>query len=92
MLPLVIYCLAYHFASNFRGIYDGGLELLNPFALLAGVVSLAMLVTHGANLLTVRTSDIIQHRCFIASRIFSLIFIIALLWDSGSPVAQWVIN
>ncbi len=36
--------------------------LLNPFALLCGVVSLSMLMMHGAIYLQVRTEGIIQHR------------------------------
>ena len=66
-----------HFASDFRGTYDGSFwELLNPFALLTGIISLSMLVTHGANLLTTRTDTVIRSRCFNASRIFSLIYIV----------------
>lgn len=65
-----------HFNSDYRGIYEGNFwQLLNPFSLLIGVISLVMLVTHGANLLALRTSEIIQQRCFVASRIFSSLFI-----------------
>ena len=66
-----------HFNSDYRGFYDGSFwELLNPFALLIGIISLSMLVTHGANLLCMRTTGILRRRCFIASRIFSIIYIV----------------
>jgi len=46
-----------------RSTYHGGLSgLLNPFALLAGVVSLSMLVMHGAVWLQWRTTDPIAAR------------------------------
>lgn len=39
----------FHFTQALLPVYDGGfLQLFHPFALLAGVVSLAMLVMHGA--------------------------------------------
>lgn len=41
--------------GSLRASYDGGLiGLLNPFALLAGLISVAMLVTHGAAYLGVK--------------------------------------
>lgn len=40
----------FHYAPSMMPVYDGSfLALFHPFALLAGVVSLAMLVMHGAN-------------------------------------------
>ena len=39
------------------GLIDGLLALLNPFALLAGLVSVAMLVTHGAAWLTIKVEE-----------------------------------
>lgn len=49
----------FKFDDTLRMTYEGGLvtgllALLNPFALLAGLVSLMMLVTHGASWLTVK--------------------------------------
>ena len=38
------------------------LHLLNPFALLCGVLSLAMLVTHGANWLQMKTTAALRDR------------------------------
>jgi len=50
--------------SDLRIFYQGsGLwELLNPFGLLCGLVSAAMLVTHGAAYLTAKTDGVVQAR------------------------------
>ena len=49
--------------SIYEGSYYGKfLGLLNPFALLTGVVSLSMLVTHGAAWLTLKTEGPVQLR------------------------------
>jgi cytochrome d ubiquinol oxidase subunit II len=66
-----------HFDATYRSFYDGSFwQLLNPFSILCGLVSLSMLVTHGANLLLMRTDEVIFQRCLVASRLFSLVFII----------------
>src|SRR5580698_10135766 len=50
--------------DDLRIFYEGsGLwELLNPFGLLCGLVAVAMLVTHGAIYLTLRTDNIVKAR------------------------------
>src|SRR5580693_3872402 len=50
--------------SDLRISYEGSglFELLNPFGLLCGLVSAAMLATHGAIYLTLKTDDIVQSR------------------------------
>jgi cytochrome d ubiquinol oxidase subunit II len=53
------------------------LALLNPFALLAGLVSVAMLVMHGAVYLTLRTQGEINARATRAAVVFGVIFLIA---------------
>ncbi len=53
------------------------LALLNPFALLAGLVSVAMLVMHGAVYLTLRTQGEINTRATRAALAFGVIFLIA---------------
>ncbi|UYA61179.1 Cytochrome d ubiquinol oxidase subunit II [Pectobacterium sp. F1-1] len=68
-----------------RLTYHGGLfGLLNPFGLLAGVVSIAMIVAHGAIYLQMRTTDVLQRRAqktvLIASVLMSLTFLLAGLW------------
>ena len=53
------------------------LALLNPFALLAGLVSVTMLVMHGAVYLTLRTQGEINARATRAAVVFGVIFLIA---------------
>ncbi|MBB4051123.1 cytochrome d ubiquinol oxidase subunit II [Devosia subaequoris] len=53
----------FHFDDSLRVFYTGNfVQLLMPFALLAGLVSLAMIVTHGATLITGRTTGLIAER------------------------------
>ena len=68
-----------------RPTYTGSFfALLNPFALLAGVVSLSMLVAHGAVYLQLRTEGVIYQRAKTAVKIFTAIaiasFALAGLW------------
>ncbi|MEQ9917799.1 cytochrome d ubiquinol oxidase subunit II [Pectobacterium aroidearum] len=68
-----------------RLTYHGGFfDLLNPFGLLAGIVSVAMIVAHGAIYLQMRTTDALQHRAqktvLIASALMSLTFLLAGFW------------
>jgi cytochrome d ubiquinol oxidase subunit II len=50
---------------------------LNPFALLTGVVSLSMLVMHGAVYIQLRTEGAVYQRAKVAARIFGLLMIAA---------------
>ncbi|MFC2436788.1 MAG: cytochrome d ubiquinol oxidase subunit II [Aggregatibacter sp.] len=60
--------------------------LLNPFALLCGVLSLAMLVTHGANWLQMKTTAELRNRARAISQIGALVtlitFVLAGVWLS----------
>jgi cytochrome d ubiquinol oxidase subunit II len=61
----------FHFEADLRPVYTGSFfALLNPFALLAGVTSLAMLTFHGANYLMIRTEGEIFERTRKASLLF----------------------
>jgi len=61
-----------------RPTYTGSFwGLLNPFGLLAGVVSLSMLVMHGAFYLQLRTEGKINARAAKAARWFGFIFMVA---------------
>lgn len=63
-----------------RSTYSGSFfALLNPFALLTGVVSLSMLVMHGAVFLQIKTEGVIQQRAQKATLIFGGIYIITFL-------------
>lgn len=68
-----------------RLTYHGGFfDLLNPFGLLAGIVSVAMIVAHGAIYLQMRTTDALQHHAqktvLIASALMSIAFLLAGFW------------
>jgi cytochrome bd ubiquinol oxidase subunit II len=71
---------------DLRIFYEGsGLwELLNPFGLLCGLVSAAMLATHGAIYLTLRTDSIVQARArrvaMIGAIVTAVLFALAGLW------------
>jgi len=60
--------------------------LLNPFALLCGVLSLAMLVTHGANWLQMKTTAELRNRARAITQIGALVtlitFVLAGVWLS----------
>jgi cytochrome d ubiquinol oxidase subunit II len=81
----------FHFEENLMPVYTGSFwALLNPFALLAGVVSLAMLTCHGANYLMIRTEDAVYARARTASLIFGAVMLAAFAgagaWvSSGMP-------
>lgn len=69
--------LPFYFDNSFRDFYTGTFwALFNPFAILTGLVSVAMLVTHGACLLQMRTEGIIQQRCRAATISVAGIFIV----------------
>ena len=68
-----------------RLTYHGGFfDLLNPFGLLAGGVSVAMLITHGAIYLQMRTTQTLQARAQkavqVGSVLMSISFLLAGLW------------
>jgi len=61
----------FHFDDILMSTYTGSFwQLLNPFALLAGVVSLGMITFQGANYLMMRTEGDIYRRTRTASLIF----------------------
>lgn len=75
----------FSFDADLRVTYGGTFwQLLNPFALLAGVVSLSMLLMHGSVYLQVRTEGAINERARrvtqAAGAVFILSFILAGIW------------
>ncbi len=74
--------------SDMRVLYEGGglFELLNPFGLLCGLVSLGMLTTHGAVYLTLKADGPVKERAMAYVRIGALVtvvlFIIAGIWTA----------
>jgi len=75
----------FHYDEVLRSTYTGSFfDLLNPFALLTGLVSLSMLVMHGAIYLQLRTEEVIYQRAkravIIAALIMITSFALAGLW------------
>ena len=76
----------FHFDANLMPHYTGSFwQLLNPFSLLAGVVSLSMIIFHGANYLVFRTEGDVQRRARTASLVFG-----ALLLLTFAAAGAWV--
>lgn len=75
----------FKFDSFARVTYDGGFfGLLNPFALLAGIISLMMLVTQGGAWLQMKTTNELYARArkvtMITAAIVATAFVIAGVW------------
>jgi len=74
--------------SDLRILYEGSglFELLNPFGLLCGLVSLAMLTTHGAVYLTVKAEGSVKERAaayvHIGALVMVVLFIVAGIWTA----------
>ena len=66
----------FSFDSELRATYTFGLfDLLNPFALLCGIVSVAMLITHGAVYLAMKTDGDLARRARTISRYAALVWV-----------------
>ena len=68
----------FHFDDSMRSYYTGSFwALLNPMALLFGVVSLSLLTLQGATFLAHRTEGPLQKRALKAARLFALVLLVA---------------
>lgn len=68
----------FQYDDTLRSTYTGSFfGLLNPFALLTGVVSLSMLLMHGAIFLQIKTEGVIYQRAKFAARLFGVVLIVA---------------
>ncbi|MBK9615974.1 MAG: cytochrome d ubiquinol oxidase subunit II [Uliginosibacterium sp.] len=82
----VIQGVPFYFDDVMMVRYTGSFwALFNPFALVCGVVSLAMLVAHGANYLAIRTEAAIQKRAKASSVVATLVMLI------GFAIGGWMI-
>lgn len=77
--------LPFYYDDTLRSFYTGSFwELLNPFALLSGVVSLTMLMMHGAIYLQLRSDGVVQKRAQKAALFTGLLcaaaFALAGIW------------
>lgn len=81
----VLQGIPFYFDDSLRMFYSGTLwGLLNPFALLCGLVSVCMLMMHGASYLATKTEGEVRQRAIsygrIASIVMLLLFIAAGWW------------
>jgi cytochrome bd ubiquinol oxidase subunit II len=68
----------FHFDEFMRPVYSGGfINLLQPYALLAGVVSVSMLVLHGASYAAMKAGEPMSARAASAGRLAAVIFVMA---------------
>jgi len=77
--------LPFYYDDTLRSFYTGSFwALLNPFALLCGVVSLSMLMMHGAIYLQLRTDSTVQKRAQTAALMMGVVcaasFALAGIW------------
>jgi cytochrome d ubiquinol oxidase subunit II len=67
----------FHFDDMMRPVYSGGFfNLLQPYALLAGVVSLSMLILHGASYAAFKAGEPMSARAAAIGRAAALVFVI----------------
>ena len=81
----VIVGVPFRFDDTLRMTYEGSLfGLLNPFALLSGLISVAMLTLHGASYLALKASGIVVDRAVRVGRVAAplaiVLFILAGVW------------
>jgi cytochrome d ubiquinol oxidase subunit II len=80
----------FSFDNDVRVTYTGTFwQLLNPFGLLVGVVSLSMLLMHGSIYLQIRTEGVIAERARRATRIAGAVFIACFI-IAGVWIMNWI--
>ncbi len=89
--------LPFHFDALERPVFTGGFfGLLQPFALLVGVVSLSMLVLHGATYAALKVGEPMASRAAAVGRwavaIFLLSFLVAGLWLARGIDGQSILS
>ncbi|WP_330083473.1 cytochrome d ubiquinol oxidase subunit II [Methylocystis iwaonis] len=81
----------FRFDQDLRAVYTGGFfQLLNPFALLCGLVSVAMLAMHGAAYVQAKTIEPIASRARRAGMIASIATLA--LFALGGVYAYWMLD
>ncbi|HUN76380.1 MAG TPA: cytochrome d ubiquinol oxidase subunit II [Steroidobacteraceae bacterium] len=88
--------LPFHFDELMRPIYTGGFfGLLRPFALLVGLVSLAMLIMHGATYAALKVGEPMSQRAArvgqVAAWAFVVLFIAAGTWLAFGVTGERVV-
>ena len=80
----------FSFDTDLRVTYHGGFfALLNPFAVLCGLVSVSMLAAHGAAFVKMKADGVIAERASIALRIASLVAVVLFL-IAGALIATMI--
>lgn len=87
----VLLGVPFHFTPELRPVYTGGFfALLTPFAVLAGLVSVALLVAHGAAMLVMKIDGVVADRAarfgFVAALAGAALFAIAGAWVATAVV------
>jgi len=77
--------LPFHYDGDLRMTWDGTFfQLFRPFALLSGLVSLSMLVAHGASWAAMKADHVIAERAAkvsrFASAMYIVLFVLAGIW------------
>jgi cytochrome d ubiquinol oxidase subunit II len=91
LVPALVFGVA--MGNLIEGVPFGLFDLLNPYALLCGLVSVSMLLTHGAAYLAVKTEGVVAERARALSRLTALSWLVlfalggAWLWRSGYGLA-----
>ena len=97
----VLLGVPFYFDDTLRPFYDGNLfGLLNPFALVTGVLSVLMLSTHGALWLSLKASGEVQARANtiamwsipLVGVVFVLLGVVVHLWLPGFVITSEVVT
>jgi cytochrome d ubiquinol oxidase subunit II len=75
---------------NPQGYYQGLFSwIINPYALLVGLLSVTLLTMHGANWLALKTDGVVQERARLASRrLFPIVVLLIVLATIGTFLAR----
>lgn len=83
----VLQGVPFRFNDHLQIFYEGTLlDLLNPFALLCGLISVTMLAMHGASWLVLKTTDELEKR---ARKIGTLMAIVTIILFVGAGFWVW---
>jgi cytochrome bd ubiquinol oxidase subunit II len=87
----------FHFDETLRIFYTGGFfALLSPFAVLCGLVSVAMLVAHGAAMLVIKTDGEVSARArrygSLAALATAVLFVVAGVWVANGVTGYSIVG
>ncbi len=89
--------LPFHFDELQRPVFTGGFfGLLHPFALLAGVVSLSMLIMHGSVYAALKVGEPMSVRAAavgrVAAVVYAICFVTAGIWVASSMAGHQIVS